>query len=256
MAFQLHIRQNLDSARDHFGPGEVRRFEAPVVRVGSEAASECRLEAPEFAPCHLLLRSGVRTQNRVSACPEDGATTYLNGERLMAPRALRSGDELRVGHWTLRFQSVHEEAGRNRSFNLMSGLAKAAIALILCLEFAVVLWLPRRMREVAMWKTQIEQHRIVDLLERLRRVCRETPAPGDFDRALRREIALDLQARAEYVARYGSRLGPEQTRLLHEELTDFDRLLKASTAKALPPPLPTVALDAGIRALLEEQGRR
>lgn len=256
MAFQLHIRQNLDSARDHFGPGEVRRFEAATVRIGADAACECPLDGQEFAPCHVLLRRGARVLDRVSACPQEGATTYLNGNLLTAPTPLRSGDELRVGHWTLRFQSIHEAPGHNRPFNLMSGLAKAVIALILCLEVAVVVWLPRRMQEVAMWKTQIEQHRVIDLLEWLRRVCRETASTSDFDRALKREIGLELQARADYVARYGSRLGPAQTRLLHEELTDFDRILKAVTKKALPPALPGIELDAGVQALLDAERRR
>ncbi len=256
MAFQLHIRQNLDAARDHFGPGEVRRFEEPLVRVGTDAACECRLETPEFAPCHVLLRSGRRPLDRVSACPESGATTYLNGDLLTAPTPLRSGDELRVGHWTLRFQSIHVATGRKRAFNLLSGVAKAAIALVLCLEVAVVLWLPRRMREVAMWKTQVEQHRLIDMLEWLRRVCRETESADDFDRALKREIGLELQARADYVARYGSRLGPAQTRALAAELADFNRILKAVKAKALPPKLPGIELDAGVQALLEEGRRR
>lgn len=256
MAFQLHIRQNLDSARDHFGPGEVRRYAAAVVRVGSDAASECRMAVPEFSPCHVLLRSGARALDRVSACPQDGATTYLNGNPLTAQTPLCSGDELRVGHWTLRFQRIHEVTGRNRPFNLLSGLAKTAIGLVLCLEIVVVMWLPRQMREVAMWKTQIEQHRMVDLLEWLRRVCRESRPTADFDRALRGEIGRELQARADYVARYGSGLSPAQTRLLHEELMDFDRILKALAKKTLPPALPDVELDAGVRALVEAERRR
>lgn len=256
MAFQLHIRQNLDSARDHFGPGEVRRFEGGSVRVGADPACECRIDAADFAPCHLLLRAVARGQERVTACPQEGAVAYLNGDLLTAPAVLRSGDELRVAHWTLRFQSLHEAAGRNRPFNLMSGMAKAAVAVVLCLEVAVVMWLPRRMREVAMWATQVEQHRMVDLLERLRRTCRDTPPSGDFDRALRREIAQELQARADYVVQYGNRLGPERTRLLVDELTGFDGILKALAKKELPPALPGIELDAGVRALLDAERRR
>ena len=257
MAFQLHIRQNLDSARDHFGPGEVRRFDGPEIRVGSGPESECRLEAAEFAACHLLLRSrGARTLDRVRACPQEGATTYLNGNLLAAPTPLCSGDELRVGHWTLRFQSIHEVAGRNRSFNLTSGLAKAAVVVIFALEFGVVMWLPRRMREVAMWETQIEQHRVVDLMQQLRKACRDNPSAGDFERTLKREIIAELEDRADYMARYGARLAPAQTRLLYAELTDFERLLGALAQKTLPAPLPEVDLNAGVMALLEAEGRR
>jgi hypothetical protein len=257
VAFQLHIRQNLDAARDHFGPGEVRRFAAAPVRIGSDPASECRVDAPEFAPCHVVLQSSPRAADRVSACPQAGATTYLNSQVLTAPTVLRSGDELRVEHWTLRFQRIHEAAARNRPFNLLSGVAKLAMVLVFAAEVAVVMWLPRRMREVALWQAQVEQHQTIDLLEGLRRACRAaSPTADDFERGLRREIGVELQARADYVVHYGPRLGPARTRMLHEELGEFDRILRALADKTLPPPLPVVDVDAGVRALLDAESKR
>lgn len=257
MPFQLHIRQNLDSARDHFGPGYVRDFAAGPVRIGSGTDCECRLEATEFAACQVVLEVGSPPASRTVAVPQESATvTYLNQAALTSPTLLRSGDELRVGHWTLRFLRVHEQASRTRPFHLLSGLAKAAVALILCGEVAMVAWLPRRMQQAAMWQTQIARHRVSDLLDRLRRTNQNSRPTGDFERSLRLEIDRELQARLEYVAAYGEQLSAERTRLLYDELLGFERVLNALAQGTLPPPLPGLELDAGVQAVLSARRGR
>lgn len=257
MPFQLHIRQNLDSARDHFGPGEVRAFAGGTVRIGSGPDCECRMDAAAFAPCQVVLEVGPRPAARVTASPCASPTaTYLNQSPLAAPTVLRSGDELRVGHWTLRFLRVYDSAPRSRRFHVVSSLAKVAVAAILCAEVAMVAWLPQRMQRAAMWQAQIARHRVVDLLDRLRRSNQDSRSAGDFERSLRREVDRELQARLEYVATYGSQLSAERTRLLYEELLGFERVLNGLAQGVLPPPLPGVELDAGVKAVLNARRGR
>jgi hypothetical protein len=250
VAFQLHIRQNLDSASNHFGPGEVRRFDVGTVRIGSGAECECRLSAPGFAPCHLLLQRTGRSPDQVRACPQEGAAAYLNAQVLAEPTTLRSGDELRVEHWTLRFQRIHTATGLNRPFALMSNLAKVAVTLILCAEVAVVVWVPRRMYQVAAWETDIARHKVADLLDKLSRTNRDSRAAGDFERTLRRGINRELQVRTRYVAEHGRQLSAAQNRLLYDELDAFDRILTALAQGTLPPALPGLELESGVQALL------
>jgi hypothetical protein len=192
----------------------------------------------------------------VTACPQDGATTYLNGQPLVNPTLLRSGDELRVGHWTLRFQRLHDRAGLSRTFALMPNLARAALALILVAEVSIVLWLPRRVARASAWELQVARHRSTDLLEALRRRNRDSRSATDFEHRLRVEIDEELQARSAYVTQYGHLLSLGRYQQLYEELRAFDRILTALGQGVLPPALPEVDLDGGVRALLGEVSRR
>ncbi len=255
MAFLLHIRENLETAGDHFGPGQVRRFDAGTVRIGSGPSCECRIEDPAFAPCHLVLKGSGSPSSRVRACPREGATTFLNGQPLAGPTPLRSGDELRVGHWTLRFQRLYEPVRRSWQFHVMSRLAQGAVALVLALEVALVAWLPRRVTQAAFLEPEIARHRIGDLLDSLNRRNREGPSPTDFERTLRREIDRELRQRGAYLAQYGDRLRAADRQRLYEELRAYDRILSALADRTLPPPLPDVDVDGGVRALLGQTGK-
>lgn len=257
MAFQLHIRENLQSASDHFGPGQILRFTAETVRVGTAADCECRMaDAATFSPVHLVIRRSGGRPERVAVSPQDGAPAFLNGQPLAATTLLRSGDELRVGHWTLRFQRVHERVRVSRAFGLMSGLARLAAVLLVLGELAVLFLLPRYMSETAAWESQVARHRVTDLLESLRRRNRDSRDAGEFERALRREIDREVQLRAAYMAQYGDRLSPARQRPIYEELQAFDRLLNEVSQGTLPPPLPTLDLDAGVKAVLGQAPRR
>lgn len=256
MAYQLHIRQNLESAGDHFGPGRVCRFDLPQVRIGSSDACECRIEDSSFAPCHVVLRRLAGARERVAARPQEGAATFLNGQPLTSPTPLRSGDELRVGHWTLRFQRLHERVGLSLPFSLMSTLAKVAVALVLAAELLVVLWLPRRVAQSSIWGDEIARHRVTDLLDALRRRNRDSHDAADFERALRREIDRELLARSTYLAQYGDRLSAQHQRQIYAELCAFERILAALAQGTLPAALPEVDVDSGVQALLGQAQRR
>ncbi len=251
MPFQLHIRQNLEAARDHFGPGQVRTFTDGTVRIGSDAACECRLDGPEFAPCQVILEVGAGRPGAVTARPGEGsAGTYLNQSPLDGPAVLRSGDQLRVGHWTLRFLRLHGKAERSRAFQGVAWLAKAAIVAILAAEVAIVAWLPRHLHQMALWQSQIARHRVVDVLDRLDRANRKAQPVSGLEREVRLAVGRELKRRADYITEYGAELGAERTRLLYDELLGFERVLEHLAAGTLPPPLPTLDRDAGVQALL------
>lgn len=251
MPFQLHIRQNLEAARDHFGPGEVRTFGAGTVRIGSDASCECPLEGPEFAPCQVILEVEPGVHGAVTARPGEGSTgTYLNQSPLDGPAVLRSGDRLRVGHWTLRFLRLHGEAARSRAFQGVAWLAKAAVVAILAAEVAIVAWLPRHLHQMALWQSQIARHRVVDILDRLERSNRKAEPVSGFEREVRVAVGRELKRRADYIAAHSDELSAERTRLLYDELLGFERLLEHLAAGTLPPALPEIDRDASVQALL------
>jgi len=257
VAFQLHIRENLQSASDHFGPGQVQRFDAETVRVGAAPDCECRMaDASTFAPCHLVIRRSAGRPDRVTVCPQEGAPAFLNGQPLTARAPLRSGDELRVGHWTLRFQRIHERVGVSVAFGLMSGFARVAAVLLIVAEAGVLFWLPGYMTRTTAWDSQVARHRVSDLLDSLRRRNRDSRDAAEFERALRRGIDREVQARASYMAQYGDRLNSARQQQIDDELRGFDRLLEALSQGTLPPPLPAIDLDAGVRAVLGQAPRR
>ncbi|MBN2451378.1 MAG: hypothetical protein JXR77_13385 [Lentisphaeria bacterium] len=255
MAFQLHIRHNLESARDGLGRGDMGHFTRDEVRVGSAPECECCVEDEAFPPLAFVLRSEVvRGVPVTQVAPTPGSGLFLNGVPATETLPLRSGDELRLGHWTMRFHRVHGAAGRTWSFELLAVFGKVLVGLILVAEVGIVTWLPRRLHRAAVWEHEVSRQRVAQLLDSLRRENQAGQGATAIEQALRRTIARELDRRALYLARHGGRLGPAQNRAVHEELLDFQRILSRLGQGPFPPPYPGVDMDGAVRALLRRYG--
>ena len=141
MPFQFNIRHNIEAAADHFAEGEVRTFHERSVRVGRGEACECRLSSEEFAHEHFVVDTGHEA-GRVTLKPSVGARVYLNQKEITDEADLRSGDEIRVGHWTLCFCRLYQKVELSKRSDLMSLFARAFVAAIIIGELLVVVWLP------------------------------------------------------------------------------------------------------------------
>lgn len=252
MPFQLHIRQNIEATAEHFARSEVRDYDAATVRVGSAPDAECRIEASGFSPEHFILeRSGQRFGQVLIAHP--GSVTYVNGTPVEDRCVLHSGDEIRVGHWTLTFQRLYSNARRSRRFGYLSLAAKILVAAIMISELLLVTVLPRRLHQATLWEHEITRQRIATLLDQLVRDNAKAVETDPLAVALRKSVDRELQDRLSYLNEYNQVLSGAQNRRLFEELTDFAGIVGTPSAATLLSAPPAVDVDAGIRALLHRQ---
>lgn len=249
MAFQLHIRQNIEAAGDHFGRDEVCRVDGSSVSVGSAPECTCRIDDPVFLGKHFTIDVTPADEAHILT-PAPEAEIYLNDTPLTEPRHLYSGDVIRVGHWTLVFQRLYQQARRNRRFGLLGTAAKGFVALILISELLVVTVLPRWLYESTFWRQEVSRQRVARLLDQIARTNRKATDTDPMVAALRASIDAILAERSSYLSRYGSELSGSQHRVLYEELLQFKHLLQMAEEGRLIPDIPSVDLDSGVRAVL------
>jgi inorganic triphosphatase YgiF len=251
LAFQLNIRHNIETAQTVFGRGTVTQFDQPVLTVGRDPSCGCRIDAEEFEPEHFRIEfKGAGRPARVH--PNPGAELYVGDERVDAARELLSGDVLRVGHWTLLFQKVYPRAGRSSHTSMLATLAKVLVAAILLSEILLVVWLPRRMRHIALWKTEIAKQRIALVLHTLRRRNKDAEPKTELEAATRDAVQQELDSRARYLRTHEDALTPDQRETMYDDLIRLGEILDRVDAGDVVKPVGEVSVDDGVRALLEK----
>ena len=198
---------------------------------------------------HFVIRSSAGRSPAVLV-PQSGARVFRNQQALAAEAELGSGDEIRVGHWTFRYQRVYERAQRTRQSDLLSSLAKALVAVIVLLELGIVLWFPRWMKSATVWEEAVARQRAVRLLDRLRHRTRKMQSATDLDQAAKAALTDELDSLARYVRDAEDRLSRSQWRLLFQDLTRYDTTLQRFEQGAAFKPMPLVDVDGSVRALI------
>ncbi len=249
VAFILNIRHNVESAKDHFGRGDVRSFAGPTVRVGRGESCECRIDDEAFLAEHFRIR--FPPEGKAEIAPSVGAEVYVNDRLLEAPLRLYSGDDIRVSHWAIRFQKLYEDTRIGSGANAVAALAKILIVLILLLEIGVVGWLPYRIRRAAIWQKEIARQRNALLLDGLRyRVERNLRPENEFAKTVMEAVGDELDSRARYLRAYEGRLTPEQRRRMFEDFRTLARILDRVENGTLLQPIPEVDVDSGVQRVL------
>lgn len=249
MAFQLNIRQNTDTAADHFGSGTVRDFVQTPVRIGRAAPCECPVDSPEFAPVHATIRV-TPAGTAAWLHPEPGQPLFLNQDPVGEPHELRSGDVIRIGHWTLRFHRLHPATRHSWRADALATVAKVLVAVILLGELSVASWLPRRLRAATLWEAQVAIQRTTMLADHLRGVNATARPETELERAARAVIAAELD-RLVRVMRQGDRLlTAAQWATMFEDLEEIQTAMGRLDEGTAWQRIPVVDVDAGVRGAL------
>lgn len=252
-SFQLIIKDNLDAARDAFGTADVRRLPGAPVRVGSRTDCECVVDSEDLAPVHYTLDASDDTGRwRVTPHPQRGSPVFLNGEAICEPSVVRSGDELRVGHWTFRLQRVADRVSRARRTGLIEAAAKVLLCLTLAAETLLVAWLPHQLQSVRLWELRVAQHEATFELDRLRRTLQREPETGvSLDDTARRLLADELDSLARFLRQEQDRLTRGQWRRVQADLLEYERVLERLRDGAAFRPVPEVDIEAGVRSIVD-----
>jgi hypothetical protein len=249
LPFELHIRHNLETGADHFAAGEVRSFDQNAVRVGRHPECECRLDAPDFAPVqfHLLL-DGAGGNARLR--PEPGRECFVNEQTVTGEIPLQSGDEIRVGHWTLHFQRVFARAQQARKCDVLAVAARIMVAMILIFELGIVLWLPWALKSARAWEAEIAGLRVAMLLDHLRAGVAKADANDELTAAAWRTIEHELDGLARFVREHDNRLNRDQLQGILNDLNALDGIRQRLENGTAFPAIPTVDVDGGVRAAI------
>ena len=253
MQFQLVIRNTIEAEGDVFGAADVRLLEDAAL-VGTAPDSDVRIDDPE-----LLQEEFFRIDYSNATAflhPLGSESIYLNNAVVEsgATPELLSGDELRVGHWTFRFQKVRERVGVGHRSNLLSFVTKVLIAAIIVGEILLAVWLPQRLKYENMVAIQILEEQCVMLLDQMRHSIDRMDTPGpeaDEMERLRaagvRIVREQLDGLATYIRKHETQMTPEHWTRLRNELDRLQSLLSRIHAGTVFKSLPELEMDKAIR---------
>ncbi len=249
MPFQLNIRHNLRATEDLFGPSEVRSFTQAVVRVGRGEECECRIHAGELEAVHFDLLTGEGT-DRVVLCPRPDTELFLNADPVAKQVDLHSGDEIRVGHWTFRFQRLRPRCRHGRRSGLLATVAKVLVAAILVGEVAMVVWLPQRLSSARLWEGQIARQRTTFLLDVLRARNNRAEVDDDLSHAARQVLRNEFSRLIRYVRSNEETLTRQQWDAILRDLRGYEKIMNDLTEGTAFSPLPEADVDGAVRRAL------
>ena len=255
MPIQLSIRNNLRSAADQFGASRVCTFGDHDVTVGSAATCDCRIEDPAVAPHHLTFSPPEESTGNWTVHPRPDCVLYRDAEVLSAGDSVRSGDELRIEHWLIRFRKVHAAAVQGRRASVTATVAKLLVIIILGAELGLVVWLPRRLHEAALWEKDIARQRTTMMLDQLRSELRAfLPATNDTFRQSAGQLLQDeLDRVARFLREHGDDLPREQWRQIRSDLDAYERVFRRMRENRLVQAPPDFDLQAGIQQVLDRE---
>ena len=150
MQIQLSIRDNLEAAEDVFSPSRVESFDSDLIVVGRGTECDCRIRAGEFAVEHFqLVREGDGDVWKVRTNP--GTELFINDRAVGAECEVRSGDQLRVGHWIIFIRKFRDPGGDVRSSSRSIHWVVVACVLLLLVELLIMFKLPSMLSGQSLW---------------------------------------------------------------------------------------------------------
>ncbi|MDT8391339.1 MAG: FHA domain-containing protein [Lentisphaeria bacterium] len=258
--FNMIIRDNLEQTQDDFSPGDVRAFDQESVRFGTDPDCDCPVSGGSDNPPRIWFRIDRMADARhwqVIPPVDDDTQVFVNTEKtpLTSPRNLISGDTLRVGHVTFRFQRGRSSVPLKRKKDYFSISAKVALACIFSLELGLVFWLPQKLRDSKLLARSVMSQRVMRELDDLRRKSRrppETAAASALPGLTKALVAREVDSLSHYVRDQQNNLTTEQWRGLYADLAPLNRLLNHADSGHVGAPLPAFNDQAAITAILKK----
>lgn len=255
MELHVSIRNNLRTDGDPFGATRVERFETDrTLSFGASDECDCRIEDPEaFLPRHFELfppKSGGRAWTLRTVSDEAGV--FINGEHAADGQQVRSGDELRVGHWTLLVHRI-PRPGEYRFRQDRSGVVnRLLVVAILLVELIVIAWLPQHLQASSLWRTGRLRQETSLLIDELSNDLKPGNAPkGRLESAAYSLLAGEVDHLSEFLHEHGRQLEHEQWREVRHSVEQYQRIKDRIDHGLLVRPLPKIDMETAVQAVLD-----
>lgn len=259
--FSLIIRDNLARTQDDFSRGDTRHFAQESISCGTDADCECQIsDSKDRVPGSWFrverLKEGER---RWQVVPVDGGENkvFINNEKtpLTSSREVISGDVLRVGHITIRFQRARGTMAPKRKKDVISVFAKGSLLVIFALELALVFWLPHKLQHSNLMARSVLSQQVMRNIDNLQRQSRhppETATQSPLPQLTKRLVGQEVNSLSRYVQENEKRLTTKQWRDLNTRLTHLYTLLAYADAGHVGAELPSLKDRMAINVLLKK----
>ncbi|MFW5802865.1 MAG: hypothetical protein ACOCWJ_03010 [Verrucomicrobiota bacterium] len=257
MELHISIRNNLREGGDPFDAARVERFEADrSLSFGAADDCDCQIDDPAVFPArHFELLpppSGGRswTLRTIS----DEVAVFINGEQAADGQPVGSGDELRVGHWTLlvhRIPSPGEYQFRSDRSGVVNRLLVVAI---LVSELIVIVWLPQHLQASSLWETGRLRQETSLLLDELSNELKAEKTPEErLESEAYSLLAREVDHLSRFLQEHGRQLEREQWRDVRHSVEQYRRIKDRVDHGLLVQPLPQIDMEAAVQAVLKSQ---
>lgn len=253
--FNLVVRDNLEQTQDDFGCGDVRRFATTPITCGTDGQCDCALPGPDNADAgrwFSIDRAG--DGSGFLLIPEPGVPVFVNESPVAAgrPRELLSGDMIRVGHLTFRFQRIRPGVAMARRSDLLSTIAKTLLLLIFAAELGVVYWLPRQLQKSKLMAVDVMRQRTVRELDTLRADVKlgGDAQAGSIPFMTRSVVAEELDHLTLFVRNNEKKLSGRQWQEVASAIAKLTLLVRQADSGAIGEELPGLDMDAAVRQIL------
>lgn len=250
------MRHNIEQTADDFAAADVHRFDTVPVTVGSGDACDCTVHGePELAPHHFTI-TATTDKSGFQVAPENGLTVYLNANRVPDEGgSLTSGDELRVGHATFRFQRIRSAVGQTWRADLLVQCTKLLIGIILLVEIGLAYWLPRRLESETLLAAEAQRQRTIMLLDtlgrRARKVVRKS-ASDSLQQGGAKVVADELSSMADFVRKHEHNVSRAEWHRLQLGLLRLQEILGSLEDNKAFPPSPRVNVEGNVIQILDK----
>ena len=257
MAIQLVIRHNLEGHEATFLPGELFTFAMPRIRIGTRPGCECLLAKDSELPEEIGTLEKDLASGKWNLIPAPSVPLFLNQSPVEDRMRLRSGDEIRCGHWTVRFHKALPEVHFARRADFLALAAKVLVVLILATEIGLLSWLPRQIQRAQLWELQIARQRTLMMVDALRkRIVPRADAPP-LEKVTLNCISDQVARLTLYLRENSTQLNRDQLRVIEADVHAYDALITRIGENRMFQPVPPLDVDTAFRnALQSSAGHR
>jgi len=251
MAIQLVVRHNLEGHEATFLPGELFTFSMPLIRIGTRPGCECLLAEDPELPQEIGTLEKDSASGRWSLTPARGVPLFLNQSAVEDRVHVRSGDEIRCGHWTLRFHKALPEVRFARRADLLALAAKVLVVLILATEVGLLSWLPRQIQRAQLWELQIARQRTLMMVDGLRKRINPRANALPLEKLTLSCISDQVARLTLYLRENSAHLSRDQLRVIESDVRAYDTLVTRIGENRVFQPVPPLDLDAAFKNALQ-----
>jgi predicted component of type VI protein secretion system len=250
--FQLFRKNNIESS-NHFSTGDLHEAAGGTVSVGASPRCAVRIADPSWTGEQFMVQEDGENHFLTAFA---GQTVYRNDKPVSPDERiqLRSGDEIRVGHWTFRFRKLHARARFSRNAELLTIIAKVVVGLVIVIEISLVMIGPRHMHKAALFQREQAMQTLEGKVDRFFNAIAlstsEDQALQPAEKAARQALRIEVNRIKSYLKKNRTLLtedGIHDMDLLVEEyMGSLDKLKKRELLRPVPDP----ALEAAVRRII------
>lgn len=257
MAFQVFIKNNLKDD-DHFSSGKRYDFtDDKKITIGSSEQADCPITESEIADTQVIIEC---QQNKFYITAQKGCLVFLNDKPLdvSLPYEIRTGDEIRMGHWICRFHKILPKVKFSHQALLLSRIVKISVVIIIVLELLVILtgstWVSIVNERSSLLSQAQRHHYLSQQLDAINNDLKALAQKTDFsplEAATCRAITSEITKIRSYVLEHGIKISNDNLLQIQRLTMDYQVYVSKLKERTLISPIENLQLEQKLNDLLK-----